>query len=133
MSTTNYKYGSVANQQLKITTRKQEKQQINELLDMEENLARTVYPSMSGIYDSYAIITEEALEAKEHMNKIHESTSTLWDNMTHKDKVEFHNTIDTIETEAVKAIEELLQLVAVCRKSRSAIPKENDVVVLEEV
>ena len=119
------KYGSVQNQELKESVRQQENEAIKDIANTEEYLAKTIYSPMGGIYDSMSIVAEEATEANEHMTVIMDNLNKLWSNMRAKDNVAFRKNIASTEQEAFFAIEELFQLIAVCRKSLDAVPTEN--------
>jgi len=100
---------------------------IEKLIEEELQKANKKFPLFSSWHEAYAVILEEVQEAQEEVSMMGElEVECLWTNIRSKKASEadrFTN-IGEIRGYAVRAIEELIQVAAMCDKAVMSLGKE---------
>jgi len=99
---------------------------INQLIEDELSRANAKYPPFASRHEGYAVLKEEIEEADEEIETIKLVICDLWFDVCHeKDKsrtwdVPPDKSIpNCIESRAINAIKELIQVAAMCRKFKA--------------
>ena len=87
---------------------------IREMANNELERANTKFNQFASPHEGYAVLLEEVEEVLEDINGIADSLEYLWQDI--KCDASCKESIDQIEFSAEHAIEELVQVLAMCRK-----------------
>lgn len=89
---------------------------IGELIQAELDRANEKFPQFASSHEGYAILLEEIEEAENEMNSIKSWLEELWEEIKLNDLEHQKIHIEDIQDRAKNAIEELIQVAAMCEK-----------------
>jgi hypothetical protein len=97
---------------------------IDQLINTELERANSIHPPFVDRHHGYAVLMEEIEEAEEYIRYIKVRQSDMWQDVRQNgmhgiDECTFVDKINAIEHYATEAINELIQVAAMCRKFKA--------------
>lgn len=99
---------------------------IEELAKAEYENANEKYPPFHSIHEGFAVLAEEYDETKSCNEIIENLLKTAWENVKHDDFETLQNCIEHIRKNAVLAVCEDLQVIAMCDKFKDFLRGVDD-------
>lgn len=100
---------------------------IKKLIEKELENANRKFPLFASWHEAYAVIKDEVEEAQEEVAVMAElDTEEFWSCIRSKDATDMDrtNSLSRIRHQAVRGIEELVQVAAMCDKTLQSLRKE---------
>lgn len=94
------------------------KEKIMALVEEELRDANEKHPQFASHHEAYAVILEEVEETRVELDGVEDFLQIIWRNIKNDNNDGFGMYLDVMETCAMAAIQEAIQVVAMCEKAR---------------